>query len=80
LVKERAAEAGYMATGERHLQPHYVRTLDTWSAALEAQKDEAVRIQSEEVYDRFMKYLTGCADLFREGYSTFVNSHFRRVS
>ena len=25
-------------------------------------------MQSEEVYDRYMKYLTGCADMFRKGY------------
>ncbi len=31
-------------------------------------KDEAIAVQSEEVYDRYMKYLTGCADMFRKGY------------
>ncbi|GAB4963870.1 hypothetical protein MAHJHV54_47890 [Mycobacterium avium subsp. hominissuis] len=51
------------------LRPHYARTLDTWAAALRARRDEAIAIQSEEVYDRYMKYLTGCADLFREGYT-----------
>jgi cyclopropane-fatty-acyl-phospholipid synthase len=34
---------------------------------LESRKDEAIAIQSEEVYERYMKYLTGCANLFREG-------------
>ena len=29
---------------------------------------EAVKIQSEEVYQRYMRYLTGCAQAFREGY------------
>ncbi|WP_235631538.1 class I SAM-dependent methyltransferase, partial [Mycolicibacterium fortuitum] len=24
-------------------------------------KDEAIALQGQEVYDRFMKYLTGCA-------------------
>ncbi len=37
-------------------------------AALEARRDEAIAIQSEEVYDRYMKYLTGCAEMFRIGY------------
>ncbi len=50
------------------LQPHYARTLDIWAANLEANKDEAIAIQSEEVYERYMKYLTGCADGFRVGY------------
>ena len=30
---------------------------------------EAIAVQSEEVYERYMKYLTGCADLFRDGYT-----------
>ncbi len=29
--------------------------------------DEAIRVQSEEVYERYMRYLTGCADNFRRG-------------
>jgi cyclopropane-fatty-acyl-phospholipid synthase len=29
---------------------------------------EAIELQSEEVYQRYMKYLTGCADLFRSGH------------
>ncbi len=32
-----------------------------------AHKDEAIAITSEEVYDRYMRYLTGCADFFRRG-------------
>ena len=35
--------------------------------ALEARRDEAIAIQSEEVYDRYMQYLTGCAELFQQG-------------
>jgi cyclopropane-fatty-acyl-phospholipid synthase len=37
-----------------------------WAANLEANREEAIAIQSQEVYDRFMRYLTGCADLFRK--------------
>jgi cyclopropane-fatty-acyl-phospholipid synthase len=48
---------------------HYARTLDIWATALQAHKSEAIDIQSEEVYDRYMKYLIGCAELFREGYT-----------
>jgi cyclopropane-fatty-acyl-phospholipid synthase len=51
------------------LRPHYVRTLATWAANLEARKDEAIAITSVEVYERYMKYLTGCAGLFRDGYT-----------
>ncbi|MGE2835992.1 cyclopropane mycolic acid synthase family methyltransferase [Mycobacterium sp. SMC-4] len=68
-VKSHATKAGFTVDRVQPLRLHYARTLDLWSAALEANKDEAIRIQSEEVYDRYMKYLTGCADLFREGYT-----------
>ena len=67
MVEARATEGGFKVTRVQHLQPHYARTLDIWSAALESRKDDAIAIQSEEVYERYMKYLTGCADLFRKG-------------
>ncbi|MGV0717596.1 cyclopropane mycolic acid synthase family methyltransferase [Mycolicibacterium sp. XJ662] len=69
VVEEHATKAGFELTRAHRLRLHYARTLDIWAAALEARKDEAIAIQSEEVYDRYMKYLTGCADLFREGYT-----------
>jgi cyclopropane-fatty-acyl-phospholipid synthase len=68
-VIEHATEAGFGVKLVQPLRLHYARTLDTWAAALEAHKDEAIAIQSEEVYDRYMRYLTGCAELFREGYT-----------
>ncbi|OFJ55615.1 cyclopropane mycolic acid synthase family methyltransferase [Mycolicibacterium grossiae] len=69
LVGEHAAKAGFTLTREQSLQPHYARTLDTWAAALEANREKAIEVQSEEVYDRYMHYLTGCADSFRKGYT-----------
>ena len=68
MVGERSAKAGFTVTRQQSLQPHYARTLDLWAQALEAHRDEAIAIQSEEVYERYMKYLTGCADAFRVGY------------
>jgi cyclopropane-fatty-acyl-phospholipid synthase len=69
VVEEHAQQAGFVVKRVQQLRPHYARTLDTWAAALEARRDEAIAVQSQEVYDRYMKYLTGCADLFREGYT-----------
>jgi cyclopropane-fatty-acyl-phospholipid synthase len=69
LVEEHASDAGFKLTRTQSLQLHYARTLDMWAAALEANKDTAIAIQSEKVYDRYMKYLTGCAKLFRQGYT-----------
>jgi cyclopropane-fatty-acyl-phospholipid synthase len=68
-VEEHAANAGFEMTRVQPLRLHYARTLEIWAAALEARKDEAIAIQSEEVYDRYMRYLTGCAELFNEGYT-----------
>jgi cyclopropane-fatty-acyl-phospholipid synthase len=68
LVGEHAGKSGFGLTRTQSLQSHYARTLDLWAEALEAHKDEAVAAQSEEVYDRYMHYLTGCATGFRVGY------------
>ena len=68
-VEEHATKVGFTVSRIQRLQLHYARTLDMWAAALEAHKDEAIAIQSEEVYDRYIKYLTGCAELFRDGYT-----------
>ncbi|MFL0175844.1 cyclopropane mycolic acid synthase family methyltransferase [Mycobacterium sp. SMC-18] len=65
MVCDQAGAAGFRVTRVQSLQPHYARTLDLWAEALEAHRDEAIAIQSVEVYDRYMKYLTGCADMFR---------------
>jgi len=48
---------------------HYVRTLETWAANLRAHRERAIAAQSEQVYERYLRYLTGCADLFRKGIS-----------
>jgi cyclopropane-fatty-acyl-phospholipid synthase len=69
MIEEHATRVGFTVSRIQRLRPHYKRTLDMWAAALEARKDDAIAIQSEEVYDRYMKYLTGCAELFRDGYT-----------
>ena len=63
-----AQAAGFTVQRTQSLQLHYARTLDIWADALQRRRDEAIAIQSQEVYDRYMKYLTGCADMFRKGY------------
>ncbi len=69
MVEEHATKVGFTVSRIQRLRPHYKRTLDMWAAALEAHKEEAIAIQSDEVYDRYMNYLTGCAELFRDGYT-----------
>jgi cyclopropane-fatty-acyl-phospholipid synthase len=68
-VEEHAQKVGFKVARVQSLQLHYARTLDMWAAALDANREKAIATQSQEVYDRYMKYLTGCAKLFREGYT-----------
>jgi cyclopropane-fatty-acyl-phospholipid synthase len=68
-IIDNAKNSGFSVDQIQYLQPHYARTLDMWAANLEAHRERAIEIQSEEVYDRFMRYLTGCANLFRKGLS-----------
>jgi len=65
---ERLADgSGFTLERVHLLQPHYARTLDMWAANLEANAGEAIAITDQETYDRYMRYLTGCADFFRRG-------------
>ena len=59
--------AGFSIERVQLLQKHYERTLNIWAANLEANKDKAIAVQSQEVYDRYMHYLTGCENFFRKG-------------
>lgn len=64
---EFSAKSGFSMAEPQLMNEHYVRTLDTWSAALAEHRDEAIATTSEEVYQRYMHYMTGCADFFRRG-------------
>jgi cyclopropane-fatty-acyl-phospholipid synthase len=64
-ILELSAATNFAVERVHLLRPHYARTLDMWAANLEANRDRAIAIQSEEVYDRYMRYLIGCADFFR---------------
>jgi cyclopropane-fatty-acyl-phospholipid synthase len=67
-IDEHSTKVGFKAIRIQSLQADFAKTLDFWAEALQARKDEAVAIQSEEVYERYMKFLTGCAKAFRAGY------------
>jgi cyclopropane-fatty-acyl-phospholipid synthase len=69
-IVDNAKASGFSVDEIQYLQDHYARTLDMWAANLLANREQAIAIQSEEVYDRFMRYLTGCANLFRKGLSS----------
>ncbi|OIN77874.1 mycolic acid methyltransferase MmaA1 [Mycobacterium malmoense] len=66
-IVDNAKNAGFSLEQTQLLQPHYAKTLDAWAANLEANRERAIELQSEQVYDNFMRYLTGCAERFRRG-------------
>ena len=66
-VVEFSSRAGFSTDELQVMNEHYVRTLDTWAANLEARRDDAIAATSNEVYERYRRYLTGCADFFRRG-------------
>ncbi len=68
-VVEYSGAAGFSVEKRQDLTSDYVRTLDTWATKLEATHDQAVAVTSEEVYDRYMKYLRGCSDFFERNVS-----------
>jgi len=66
-IKEFATNNGFDVYHVQPLGLHYARTLDYWSERLAKSRDQAIAITSQTVYDRYQKYLTGCADQFRKG-------------
>jgi cyclopropane-fatty-acyl-phospholipid synthase len=68
-VVEYSTGAGFSVEELQKMTADYVRTLDTWSEKLEAARDAAIAVTSSEIYDRYMRYLTGCSDFFQRNVS-----------
>jgi cyclopropane-fatty-acyl-phospholipid synthase len=68
MMVEHGEKAGFIVPECISLRPHYIKTLKIWGDALEANKEKAIEIQSEEVYNRYMKYLRGCQEKFEDEY------------
>ncbi|MCV7409544.1 SAM-dependent methyltransferase [Mycobacterium florentinum] len=58
--------AGFIVPECLSLRPHYIKTLGIWADTLEANRDKAILVTSEEIYNRYMKYLRGCHQYFTE--------------
>jgi cyclopropane-fatty-acyl-phospholipid synthase len=78
-VLEAARAGGFELAHAESLRPHYARTLDCWAAKLEASHDKAVELAGEDNYKMYMKYLTGCANLFRTGETNVYQFKLRVV-
>jgi cyclopropane-fatty-acyl-phospholipid synthase len=68
-VVEYSTAAGFSVAQRQDLTEHYVRTLDIWTSRLQAARDQAIAVKSPEVYERYLKYLTGCSDFFQRNVS-----------
>lgn len=66
-IEALAAGSGFTLERVHLLRPHYARTLDMWAANLAATREEAIALTDAATYDKYMKYLIGCADFFRRG-------------
>ena len=66
------SEAGLEVVDVESLRLHYARTLDFWSANLEARLKEAARLVPEETLRIWRLYLAGCAYGFKRGW---INLH-----
>lgn len=67
-IVDHSTAAGFQVTQIQSLREHYTRTLTIWADNLRARKDEALALAGQTVYDRYMKYMLGCANYFAWGY------------
>jgi cyclopropane-fatty-acyl-phospholipid synthase len=63
----------------RNDRPHYVRTCRAWLERLEANRDAAVAVAGEDVYDLYRRYLEACIRQFERGHAYLLRTFLRRV-
>jgi cyclopropane-fatty-acyl-phospholipid synthase len=68
-VDRYSTEAGFKIERHHYIGKNYIRTLNTWAEKLEEHKEKAIELKGQEMYDIWQRYLTGCSDLFRDGYT-----------
>lgn len=72
LAVARMSEAGLEVVDVEGLRMHYARTLDFWSANLEAKLAEAAGLVPDQALRIWRLYLAGCAYGFKKGW---INLH-----
>lgn len=72
LAVARMSEAGLEVVDVEGLRLHYARTLDFWSANLEAKLAEAAQLVPDQALRIWRLYLAGCAYGFKKGW---INLH-----
>jgi 2Fe-2S ferredoxin len=66
-AKSRPTCATHSTSQIQSPQADNARILELCAAALRANQEQVVAKQSRQIYTPYMKFLTGCAKLFREG-------------
>lgn len=66
MMIKHGEKAGFVVPEPISLRPHYIKTLRIWGDTLESNREKAIEVTSEEVYDRYIKYLRGCEHYFAE--------------
>ncbi|MCP1648605.1 C17 cyclopropane fatty acid synthase CfaB [Pseudomonas nitroreducens] len=72
LAVSRMSEAGLEVVDVEGLRLHYARTLEFWSANLEAKLADAAKLVPEQALRIWRLYLAGCAYGFKKGW---INLH-----
>lgn len=78
-IQSLAQNTGFDVYHVQSLRLDYAQTLDCWAENLTSARDKAISITSQSVYDRYQKYLTGCAEQFRKGTIDVMQFCMRRV-
>ncbi len=68
VITGEAERAGFVTERTHFFRSHYVRTLECWAENLERNRDQAIAAKNQVVFDRYEKYLNGCAHHFRVGF------------
>ena len=66
MMVDHGEKAGFVVPEPLSLRPHYIKTLHIWGDTLESNRDKAIEVTSEEVYNRYIKYLRGCEHYFTD--------------
>lgn len=66
MMVEHGRKAGFEVPECLSLRPHYIQTLGIWADTLEAHREQALAITSDEVYQRYVRYLRGCQHYFTD--------------
>lgn len=67
MVLNGSAKIGLRCDLMQVLGWHYAKTLDSWRANLNANKEKAIELTSQLVYDQYDKYMESCSHYFRVG-------------